>query len=305
MHKIQLRSILHFLLLAIVLLLNACSTVKKDGPPSFYVDETKIPDAQPKVEARSKYGNLASYRVFGKTYHVMASSKNYEEQGIASWYGSKFHAQRTSNGERYNMLGMTAAHKSLPLPTYVQVTNLRNGKKVIVKVNDRGPFEGNRLIDLSYVAAKKLGMLGHGTTYVDVKAIDPLKFDKNAFDRSVHTNDFYLSRTGVTVAAKKANPPVVKTLHYASAKPIHAHSKVVYLQVGAFKSKALAEQMRKRLSYMFGSHVKVTRLAADKKKLYRVQMGPIKDVTTAKHITQRLKAVGLNSKQTIEYHAEA
>jgi rare lipoprotein A len=307
MRKIQLQHIVNFLFIALFFsFLYGCSTVKKDGPPSFYVDETKIPDAVPKKEPRSKYGNLASYRVFGKTYHVMSSSKNYEEQGTASWYGTKFHAQRTSNGERYNMLAMTAAHKTLPLPTYVQVTNLRNGKKIIVKVNDRGPFEGNRLIDLSYVAAKKLGMLGHGTTYVDVKAIDPLKYDRNTLERTTYTNDFYLTRNGVkTSPAREVTHAAPTVLHYANTAPSASHSKSVYLQVGAFKNKMLAEQMKKRLSAMFGSPVTVTRLASDKKQLYRVQIGPIKDSATANHISQRLKAVGLNTKRTLEYRAEA
>lgn len=302
MHKIKLRSMLNLLLIVVLLGLSACSTVRKDGPPSYNVDVSNIKDATPKVEARSKYGNLASYRVFGKTYHVMTTSKNYEEQGVASWYGTKFHAQRTSSGERYNMLAMTAAHKTLPLPTYVQVTNLRNGKKIIVKVNDRGPFEANRIIDLSYVAAKKLGMLGHGTAYVDVKAIDPVKFDRNTFDRPAHVNDFYLADNSVTVpaATRPVTHHVARTptrLHYASAKH-HTNSSHVYLQVGAFKNKALAERMKKRLGGMFSSPIKITQLASNKHKLYRVQIGPIKDAMTAKHISQRLKAVGLNTKQT-------
>jgi rare lipoprotein A len=162
------------LLFVSVVTLNGCATKHhKDGPPDYYVDETKIPNATPKVEPLSRIGNQPSYVVFGKRYYVMRSSKHYREQGIASWYGTQFHTHHTSNGERYNMLAMTAAHKTLPLPTYVQVTNLVNGRQIIVKVNDRGPFEANRLIDLSYVAAKKLGMLGHGTAKVDITAIDP------------------------------------------------------------------------------------------------------------------------------------
>ncbi len=283
MPKMKLRSISTFFLIGLFLLLNACSTVsKKDGPPPFNVDASKVPDAVPKVEPRAKYGNLASYRVFGKKYHVMTSSKNYEEQGTASWYGTKFHAQRTSSGERYDMLAMTAAHKTLPLPTYVQVTNLRNGKKIIVKVNDRGPFEGNRLIDLSYVAAKKLGMIGHGTTYVDVKAIDPTRFDKNRFDKPTYTQDFYLTDNRV---------------HVPEVPPTHvARTSGVYLQVGAFKNKTLAENMKKRLNKMVASPINITQLASHNK-LYRVQIGPIKDGATAQHIAQKLKEVGLNSHQ--------
>lgn len=301
MHKIQRRHCLYLILIAIVLLLNACSTMQKDGPPSYNVDVSRIPDATPKAEPRSKYGNLASYRVFGKTYHVLSSSKNYEEQGIASWYGTKFHKHSTSSGERYDMLGMTAAHKTLPLPTYVQVTNLRNGKKIIVKVNDRGPFEGNRLIDLSYVAAKKLGMLGHGTTYVDVKAIDPLHYDRNTFDNPTHTNDFYLAKNSVIVPHH--SPVHTNTLHYANSMHLNGHTSPVFLQVGAFRNKMLAEHMRKRLSGMFSSPVRVTHLA--NKKLYRVQIGPIKDLATARHISQQLKAVGLNTKRMTQITTEA
>jgi rare lipoprotein A len=140
-------------ILSTVALLSGCTHApSKDGPPNFYVDESKIPDAVPKLEALSRSGNMDHYSVFGRRYNVLRTSKNYEEVGIASWYGTKFHSHHTSNGERYNMLAMTAAHKTLPLPTYVQVTNLKNNKKIIVKVNDRGPFEGNRLIDLSLFA---------------------------------------------------------------------------------------------------------------------------------------------------------
>ena len=281
------RTTLKLFLIGVFLLLSACSTVRRDGPPSYYVDASKIPDAIPKAEAQSKYGNKQNYTVLGKRYYVMPTSKNYEEQGIASWYGTKFHAQRTSSGERYNMLAMTAAHKTLPLPTYVQVTNLTNGKKIIVKVNDRGPFEGNRLIDLSYVAAKKLGMLGHGTTYVDVKAIDPLKYGRNTLDKPVYTRDFYLTQNAVKT-------PAPHPTYYASSH-LGRHHPHLYLQVGAFKNKLLAEQQKRRLIAMItSSPIKVTP-PTDQKKLYRVQIGPIKDVATAQHITARLKAAGLNT----------
>jgi len=302
MRKIKSGYICTILFIGIALLLNACSTVKKDGPPPYDVDVSKIPNAVPKVEPYNKR-TLASYRLFGKQYHVMQSSKNYEEQGIASWYGTKFHAQRTANGERYNMLAMTAAHKTLPLPTYVQVTNLKNGKKIIVKVNDRGPFESNRLIDLSYVAAKKLGMLGHGTAYVDVKAIDPTRYDRNNFNKPTYSQDFYIADNQVkTTPASEDN--VMNTLHYAKNNTLKskrlAHSEsVVYLQVGAFKNKLLAENMKTRVGKMISSPIKITQRARHQK-LYHVQIGPIKDVATVKHITSQLKAAGLSSKRTLE-----
>ena len=162
-----------------VAFLGSCTITGRrhhDGPPAFYVDESKIPNAQPKPERLARYGNMPYYYVFGKRYHTLHSSKNFQQTGIASWYGTKFHAQRTSSGEKYDMLSMTAAHKSLPLPTYIEVTNLNNHRKIIVKVNDRGPFEANRILDLSYVAAKKLGMLGHGTARVHIRAIDPYQY---------------------------------------------------------------------------------------------------------------------------------
>jgi rare lipoprotein A len=160
-------------ILLCITLLAGCSFKKKDGPPPYHVDASRIHNAVPRPEPLSKYGNMPVYSVFGKSYHTLRSSKYYSKVGVASWYGIKFHERHTSSGERYNMLAMTAAHKTLPLPTYVEVTNLRNHRKIIVKVNDRGPFESNRLIDLSYVAAIKLGMIGHGTALVSVKAIDP------------------------------------------------------------------------------------------------------------------------------------
>jgi len=130
-----------------------------------------IPDAVPKAEPRSRKGNPPFYEVYGRRYHVMTTSDGYHERGVASWYGKQFHGGDTSNGERYDMYALSAAHKTLPLPSYVQVTNLSNGKSVVVRVNDRGPFVSNRLIDLSYSAAAKLDMVREGTTLVDVRAL--------------------------------------------------------------------------------------------------------------------------------------
>ena len=133
-----------------------------------------MPDAIPRAEPRAIYGNPPSYEVFGKRYYVMASSVGYVERGVASWYGPGFHKELTSVREPYDMYGMTAAHKTLPLPAYVRVTNLQNGRSCVVRVNDRGPFVGNRIIDLSYTAAAKLDMLRDGTAMVEVRALQPL-----------------------------------------------------------------------------------------------------------------------------------
>jgi peptidoglycan lytic transglycosylase len=141
-------------------------------PPPAHVQE--VPDAIPRLEPRAIYGNPPSYDVFGKRYYVMASSVGYVERGVASWYGPGFHKELTSVREPYDMYGMTAAHKTLPLPAYVRVTNLQNGRSCVVRVNDRGPFVGNRIIDLSYTAAAKLDMLRDGTAMVEVRALQPL-----------------------------------------------------------------------------------------------------------------------------------
>ncbi len=136
-------------------------------------DLSKITNAKPKVEPKSKIGNPKSYTVFKKSYSVLPSSKGYKARGKASWYGKKFHGYKTSNGETYDMYSMSAAHKTLPLPTYARIRNLDNGKSIIVKINDRGPFHEDRIIDLSYAAASKLGILAKGTGHVEIEAIDP------------------------------------------------------------------------------------------------------------------------------------
>lgn len=262
------------LICLMIFMLASCSHLsRRDGPPNYNVDVSTIPNAIPKPERLSKYGNMSSYRVFGKRYYPMKSSIGYEAVGIASWYGSKFHAQRTSSGERYNMLGMTAAHKTLPLPTYVEVTNLKNHRTIIVKVNDRGPFESSRIIDLSYVAAKKLGMLGRGTSLVRVKAIDP------AYTQPA----FFASRL----------PLPRHTYAYAAPKPIHANPiHTLYLQVGAFRNKVYAERLQHRLAAMLAMPVKIAH-RSEKNRLYHVQVGPINNLALANQITHRLKGLGI------------
>jgi rare lipoprotein A len=174
--------------LALVAVLSGCSSAPRvstqpstvqvpprsappPAPPARLLD---VPDAIPRAEPRSIYGNPPSYEVFGKRYYVMASSVGYVERGVASWYGPGFHKELTSVREPYDMYGMTAAHKTLPLPAYVRVTNLQNGRSCVVRVNDRGPFVGNRIIDLSYTAAAKLDMLRDGTAMVEVRVLQPL-----------------------------------------------------------------------------------------------------------------------------------
>ncbi|MEO6696998.1 MAG: septal ring lytic transglycosylase RlpA family protein [Gammaproteobacteria bacterium] len=144
-----------------------------DGAPLQQVDFDSIPEPEPRMEPYSKYGNPTYYEVNGRLYHTLSSSAGYVERGIASWYGTKFHGRRTSSGEPYDLYAVTAAHKTLPLPSYVLVTNLNNGRNLVARVNDRGPFHQDRIIDLSYAAAGKLGVLPTGTALVEVRAIQP------------------------------------------------------------------------------------------------------------------------------------
>jgi rare lipoprotein A len=165
--------------LGALLLLGACAPFPEQpgadgrdwGPDSAPAGLENVAEPVPRDEPRSRYGNPQSYEVFGRTYYVRDSAEGYRERGIASWYGKKFHGRRTSSGEPYDMYAMTAAHTSLPLPSYVRVTNLENGRSVVVRVNDRGPFADNRIIDLSYAAAHRIGMVEQGTARVEVEAI--------------------------------------------------------------------------------------------------------------------------------------
>jgi rare lipoprotein A len=275
MHKKDFIRAVQYVLLGLSLLgfmwLNGCATHhRKDGPPSFYVDETKVPNAVPKVEPLSHLGNQPTYYVFGKKYHVMPSSRNYQEVGIASWYGTMFHSHHTSNGERYDMLSMTAAHKSLPLPTYLEVTNLKNHRTIIVRVNDRGPFEANRIIDLSYVAAKKLGMLGHGTALVKLKAIDPVRYAHQHQSPSFWGSFF----------AKNSVEP---------HQFIRNKKSGVYLQVGAFRKKTYALDLKKRLAALLSSPVDVSQ----SDRIYRVKIGPLENLAAEKRMIRKLHVYGL------------
>lgn len=292
--------------LLFTILLASCSTTvkRKDGPPHFYVDETKIPNAVPKPERLAKFGNMPFYYVFGQKYYVMKNFKHYREIGTASWYGTLFHHHRTSSGEPYNMLGMTAAHRSLPLPTYVEVTNLRNHRKVIVKVNDRGPFASDRIIDLSYVAAKKLGMIGHGTTKVRVVAIDPSKHGKKYLfaKRGKHRlqvkyhkilrpgRQTQVVQNTSTKILKTENGQVEETQEINQVKT--AQVKLIYLQVGAFHNKQHALNLQQRLLSQLSVPIHITTSTAEK--LYRVQVGPIHDVALMKAITKQLEQLGIH-----------
>ena len=228
------------------LLLSGCSS-SNDGLPrdyhSFNPDNT--PNAVPKVEPRSKYGNPSCYHA----------------RGIASWYGTKFHKRLTSNRESYDMYAMTAANKVLPLPTYVRVHNLENGRTIIVRVNDRGPFHENRVIDLSFAAAKKIGMTAKGTALVEVDAIDPAHPNRTCGALSSPTSE--------------------------TTKP------EIYLQLGAFSLKQNAENLAQKLHAHIKRPVHVIIVTTHAGPVYKVQIGPINDVAETDTITQKIKDDGL------------
>lgn len=268
-----------FSVLFSALLLPACSSssrykIDQDHGPGNPVDVSEVGNAVPRVEPRSKYGNKKNYKVLGKWYSVRDSSEGYKEKGVASWYGKKFHGHRTSSGETYNMYAMTAAHKSLPLPTYVRVTHLENGRSVIVKVNDRGPFHENRIIDLSYAAAKKLGVTGKGTGVVEVTAINPTTYKK-----------------------EQPYQPKIKRSAAFDTYPAKLNYKL-YLQVGAFSDQKNAHKLHKRLSRMFKARKIHSNYAADKS-VYRVRIGPLASVADADKLSQYLNNKGIPSTKIV------
>lgn len=234
-----------FIAIITIVFLVSCKTGQPkvtepaDGPSLTNLRAVDVVDAVPVAEPRARYGNHSPYEVFGKKYYVMPSSDGYHEKGVASWYGSKFHGRRTSSGEPYDMHLATAAHKTLPLPTYAEVTNLDNGKKVIVKINDRGPFKHDRLIDMSYGAALRLGMTGTGTARVDVRVID----------------------------ASKALPAVA---YNSPGTAPAAKIPDTWLQAGAYKEREGAEQLARKLEQANFSPVSIN----EGGKWYRVWLGP-------------------------------
>jgi rare lipoprotein A len=276
-----------WLLMLPLLLLAACGTLPRsggyyqdDGPSDYpLADVANIPDAVPREEPRSASGNTP-YTVDGVTYYPLPSAAGYHERGIASWYGRKFHGKRTSSGEPYDMYAMTAAHRTLPLPSYVRVTNLQNGRSIIVRVNDRGPFLHNRLIDLSYAGAARLGILGTGTGIVDVQAV-------SAGEPPVQTAEPERSRGRLQLIspAEAAEPP----------KPA---TPKLYLQVGAFTQRDNAIQLRDRLAARMLLPIFIQTAPAAggpgaTALIYRVRIGPLATVEEGDRLSARAAELGV------------
>ena len=236
------------------------SLIEQKDSAGERVDTTAIPDPVPKVEPITKAGNKSPYQVFGKTYFVLPSSENYRETGIASWYGRKFHGRRTSNGEIYNMYAMTAAHKSLPIPTYVRVTNLENARSVVLRVNDRGPFHPERLIDISYGAALQLGFAERGTATVLIESVELVEVD----DR--------------------------RELEAATYR---------YLQLGAYTSESAAGDLGHEIRHRWAYPVSVSAVDTDGRRLHRVRVGPFSTIQTLDQARDVLIEAGYPSPDSI------
>ena len=249
--------------------LFGCSSqlmVEKDGAGKR-IDTSAIPNATPKPEPITKAGNKSPYEVFGKTYWVLPSNKGYRKTGEASWYGTKFHGRLTSNGEIYNMYGMTAAHKSLPIPSYARVTNIENGRSIVVRINDRGPFHEERLIDLSYVGAMKLGYADKGTAKVLIEAIDTSPKPKSTALSTVALPIVAPS----TVATQPIAPqPLAPQPETAKTEPAVTGQ---YLQVGAFTDMATAQQLQNKIRSLTTQPI----VLRTQDKLHKLWIGPIVD----------------------------
>lgn len=281
----------------------------RDGAPWWDVDVSRIPDAVPMPH----YGSIKAnpYTVMGKTYYPMADARRYQAVGTASWYGTKFHGQATANGEAYDLYGMTAAHKTLPLPSYVRVTNLENGRSVILRVNDRGPFYSDRIIDLSFAAAKKLGYAEVGTARVKVEGIDPHEWWA-AQGRPVPMVLAQPQQVAKPQPAPAVQAPIVAAStveqytpppeqHAAAVLPVQIDSKKnaslgasgLYLQVGAFANPDAAELLKDKLSSMVAAPVFISSVARNQQILHRVRLGPIDTQGEAQQLQDSIRLANL------------
>jgi len=279
---------------AFLLALTGCSTSpfqRGDGAPNVYVNVDAIPNPVPRHEPLSRYGNPDTYTVLGKTYKTLKSNQGFVERGIASWYGTKFHGRRTSSGENYNMYAMTAAHKSLPLPTYVEVTNLDNGRQIIVKVNDRGPFHEGRIIDLSYAAAIKLGTNKAGTGRVEIRAIDP---SNPTAHRDKQTRPAVSLQAVATPTTVVASPEAI-----AQQTVANSASQSLYLQVGAFSSRTNAESLRNRLTNVAGNPIHIFAGDNPTQPVFRVRIGPLVNDQAAQLLASRLVSEGITNTSVV------
>ena len=259
----------HVWFLLAVLLLSACTEQPvvpqpvieiSDSAPLRPISAIDVADAVPRADPILSVGNKSPYTVLGKSYDILDDARNYREKGIASWYGTKFNGHKTSNGEIFDLYQATAAHKTLPIPSYARVTNLNNGRSIVVRVNDRGPFHADRLIDLSYGAAVKLGYMEHGTAPVEVEILDIAGVD----DRRNTVGGSYR-----------------------------------YLQLGAYGADSSAQRLRAELQGLVSAPVTVSPVQSGEKILYRVRVGPVASGEELLEVQQILKDNGYSAAQAL------
>lgn len=262
---------------------NSRYSIQQDRAPNRDVAIAAIPEVIPEAVNRTMAGNRSPYTVLGKSYTVMPSEVGYRETGVASWYGEKFHGHKTSNGEIFDMYLASAAHKSLPIPSFLRVTNLDNNRSIVVRVNDRGPFHGDRLIDLSYAAAIKLGYADRGTARVQLEAIVPsgMQLDRGNIADNSRT---VIGRS--TIGRPGSNESV--------------RDSEKYLQVGAFSELSTAQEVSDKLQELTNKPVFIRSVNSQSNgTLHRVRVGPVNDANERQQITQSVVAANLGSPYTV------
>ena len=250
--------------------------VQQDSGPRGEVDVSAIPETIAKPVTRTAAGNKSPYTVLGTTYAVLESSRGYNAEGLASWYGSKFHGRNTSNGEVFDMYSLTAAHKHLPIPTYAEVTNLENGKKVIVRINDRGPFHSDRIIDLSWAAAAKLGFADKGTARIKMVALDPDTGKLPAPPKPIRS-------APLLPASNVVDTPVLSEL------PANT-----YYQIAAFANRFAAADLAREAEIVTKYPARVDWDESSSEPTYKVLIGPIQSRVEAEKLATVLEINGLN-----------
>ncbi len=254
--------------------LDSKNIIQDSAPEYVPFNVMQVPDAVPIYEKRTRAGNPPKYEVLGKQYKILSESKGYQEKGIASWYGVKFHGKKTSNGEVYDMFAMTAAHKTLPIPSYVRVTNMENLRSIVVRINDRGPFHDNRIIDLSYTAAKQLGIQQKGTGFVEVIAIEPKILESVNQEQSTKADFQYQAETEL------------------------------YLQIGVFSNQSNARLVQQKLlrGQITKSRIKLAQNQTNI--LYKVQVGPLFSFRQADEVNEKLGYLGFTDIQLVDESRE-
>ncbi|EBA01195.1 septal ring lytic transglycosylase RlpA family protein [Marinobacter sp. ELB17] len=279
-------------------------TIRQDRAPDGNFDASGLKDAQPRFEEPRRAGNKSPYTVWGKKYSVMDDNNGYVAEGMASWYGEKFHGHKTSNGEVFDMYQMTAAHKSLRIPSYARVTNLANGRSVIVRVNDRGPFHGDRMIDLSYAAAKRLGYQGQGVAQVEVAAItvspDGAMFVVNKPFGGAARAQVLAAQKPTGYSAPRPEPkrePLVAAELSAAERPDSATAVApaaqgVFVQLASFSSNVAAENLVRKVQNQVQTPMRVKVADTGSGRFHRVQAGPFNNEQSALQAQQLLQTYG-------------